>query len=123
MDRNKNGYHSLMRRGSFAAWVFAAILVLEGFVAALPHVHTHEVVHTSCGASRHDHTASLVAVVAVEHGPECLACTSHVPASVPARAFGSLPAPAPSSSAPVLLPPAPSRSGDLAACPRGPPVV
>jgi hypothetical protein len=108
-----------VRRGLIG--LFAAVLLLEGSVAVLPHDHHSEVVLTSCGSHHHDHSAAWVAMLEVEGEHECLACSTNIPASASPPEVRHFESPRPVSLAVVVQA---SRSVDSRlsdTSPRGPP--
>jgi hypothetical protein len=125
----------LMSARSGLVWSFAAVLLLEGAIAVLPHVHHDDLVIASCATGGHhhshghshghdhDHGTVWAAELAVAHHHDCLACTSQIPASSIPHEVRLFETPRPVS-IPVTVPSARFGGSRLTDTPsRGPPAV
>jgi len=111
----------VIRRPTIALLTLA--LLVQGFVAVVPHHHEPEHVHLGIAAHDHRGAPCVVPILGLEAATTCLACAVHVPSvSEPSRLTVGPPL-----GALALAPEAPAVLDDaLAPLPRrsrGPPVV
>ncbi len=111
----------MIRRPTIALLTLA--LLVQGFVAVVPHHHEPEHVHLGIAAHDHSGAPCVVPVLALEPAAACLACAVHAPSvAEPARLEVGPPLGALALAAEATV----ALGDDLAPLPhrsRGPPVV